>query len=67
MKQAQWLRHRIWQLTDGKLTTAVRAGDLDGARLLVLTTHEAIEPIRFDGKINSMERSNGALTTTASR
>jgi hypothetical protein len=51
MKQAQWLRHRIWQLTDGKLTIAVRAGDLDGARLLVLTTHEAIEPIRFDGKI----------------
>ena len=47
----EWLRHRIWQLTDGKLTIAVREGDLGGARILVLTTHEAIEPIRFEGKI----------------
>jgi len=47
----EWLRHRIWQLTDGKLTVAVRVGDLDGTRILVLTTHEAIEPIRFEGKL----------------
>ncbi len=47
----EWLRHRIWQLTDGKLTIAVREGDLNGTRILVLTTHEAIEPIRFEGKI----------------
>jgi ATP-dependent DNA helicase RecG len=47
----EWLRHRIWQLTDGKLTISIREGDLDGARILVLTTHEAIEPIRFEGKI----------------
>jgi len=47
----EWLRHRIWQLTDGKLTIAVRVGDLDGTRILVLTTHEAIEPIRFEGKL----------------
>jgi ATP-dependent DNA helicase RecG len=48
---ADWLRHRIWQLTEGKLTIAVRAVDLDGTRVLVLTTHEAIEPIRYEGKI----------------
>ncbi|MGH3266523.1 MAG: RNA-binding domain-containing protein, partial [Trebonia sp.] len=47
----EWLRHRIWQLTDGKLTIAVRVGDLNGTRVLVLTTHEAIEPIRFEGKV----------------
>lgn len=47
----EWLRHRIWQLTDGKLTIAVREGDLNGTRILVLTTHEAIEPVRFEGKI----------------
>jgi ATP-dependent DNA helicase RecG len=47
----EWLRHRIWQLTDGRLTIAVRVGDLGGTRLLVLTTHEAIEPIRFEGKL----------------
>jgi ATP-dependent DNA helicase RecG len=47
----EWLRHRIWQLTDGKLTIAIREGDLNGTRILVLTAHEAIEPIRFEGKL----------------
>ncbi len=47
----EWLWHRIWQLTDGKLTIATREGDLNGTRILVLTTHEAIEPIRFEGKL----------------
>jgi ATP-dependent DNA helicase RecG len=48
---ADWLRHRIWQLSDKKLTVTVRAIDLDGTRVLVLMTHEAIEPIRFEGKL----------------
>ncbi|EQD52754.1 transcriptional regulator with HTH domain protein, partial [mine drainage metagenome] len=47
----EWLRHRIWQLTERRLTVAVRAVDLNGTRILVLTTHEAIEPIRFEGKL----------------
>jgi ATP-dependent DNA helicase RecG len=46
----QWLRHRIWELTDNKLTVSVRAALLNGVRLLVLTTHEAIEPIRYGGR-----------------
>jgi ATP-dependent DNA helicase RecG len=47
----EWLRYRVWQLTDKRLTIAVRAANLDGVRILVLTTHEAIEPIRHDGKL----------------
>jgi ATP-dependent DNA helicase RecG len=47
----EWLRHRIWELTERKLTVSVREADLDGARLLVLTTLEAIEPIRHEGKL----------------
>lgn len=47
----EWLRHRLWQLTDGKLAIAVREADLDGTRILVLTTHEAIEPIRHEGRL----------------
>lgn len=47
----EWLRHRLWELTGGKLTIAVRVADLDGTRILVLTTHEAIEPIRYEGRI----------------
>ncbi len=46
-----WLRHRIWELTEQRLTVDVREGTLEGARLLVLTTHEAIEPIRHNGRI----------------
>jgi ATP-dependent DNA helicase RecG len=47
----QWLRHRIWELTEGRLTVEVREGTLESVRLLVLTTHEAIEPIRHKGRI----------------
>lgn len=46
-----WLRHRIWELTEHKLTVAVREGDVGGARILVLSTHEAIEPIRYEGRV----------------
>jgi ATP-dependent DNA helicase RecG len=49
--EPQWLRHRIWALTEHKLTVLVREADLAGTRILVLTTHEAIEPIRYRGKI----------------
>ncbi len=47
----EWLRHRIWQLTEQKLTVTVRTVELDATRLLVVTTHEAIEPIRYAGKL----------------
>lgn len=47
----EWLRHRIWELTGGTLTATVRPVVLDGTRLLVLMTHEAIEPIRVEGRI----------------
>ncbi len=47
----EWLRHRIWELTERKLTVAVREAEVDGTRLLVLSTHEAIEPVRFQGRI----------------
>lgn len=50
--ESEWLRHRIWQLTEQRLTVTVREVDLGGTRLLVLMTHEAIEPIRFAGKLS---------------
>ncbi len=49
--EPEWLRHRIYELTEHKLTATVRIVGLDGDRLLVLTTPEAIEPIRHDGKL----------------
>ena len=47
----EWVRHRIWELTEHRITTGIRVVMLDGVRLLVLTTHEAIEPVRFEGKV----------------
>lgn len=47
----EWLRHRIWELTERRLTVAARVVDLEGTRLLALTTHEAIEPVRHEGRI----------------
>lgn len=50
---AEWLRHRIYELTNRQLTVDIQEADLDGTRLLVLTTHEAIEPIRgTNGRIH---------------
>lgn len=49
--EPEWLRHRIWELTEHRLTVDVRVVDLEGTRILVLSTHEAIEPIRHEGKI----------------
>lgn len=41
----QWLRHRIYELTSRRLTIDAQPVDLDGTRVLVLTTRDAIEPI----------------------
>ena len=48
----EWLRHRIYQFTDRRLTITVSEVTLDGTRLLVLTAPEAIEPIRYKGRIH---------------
>ncbi len=47
----EWLRHRIWELTERKLTISALTAELSGNRLLVFSTHEAIEPIRYKGRI----------------
>ena len=48
---AEWLRHRIYELTDRKLTVDAREAILAECRILVLTAHEAVEPIRYGGRI----------------
>ena len=49
--EPEWLRHRIWELTDRRLTVSARAIDLDGTRLLLLTAHQSLEPIRYAGRL----------------
>ena len=48
---AAWLRHRIWELTSNQLTVAVREASLEGCRILVLTSIEALAPVRYRGKL----------------
>ncbi len=48
---AEWVRQRIFELTERKLTVEVREATLDRTRLLVLAVPEAIEPIRHNGRI----------------
>jgi ATP-dependent DNA helicase RecG len=48
---AEWLRHRIYELTSRQLTISVQPVVFEGVRLLVLKTHQAIEPIRYAGRL----------------
>lgn len=47
----EWLRHRIYELTDRRLTVAASVRSVGAARLLVLLCPEAVEPIRVSGRI----------------
>lgn len=48
---AEWLRHRIYQISERRLTVDVKVGSLDDARLLIVRAPEAIEPVRWKGRI----------------
>lgn len=47
----EWLRHRIYQLTERRLTVNVQAATVLGVRLLVVLAPSAIEPIRWNNRI----------------
>lgn len=47
----EWLRHRVYELTDRTLTIDVRPVEVQGSRVLVITAPQAIEPIRWRGRI----------------
>ena len=47
----EWLRHRIFEMTGRMVTPSIRELEIDGARLLVLSTAEAVEPVRYNGRI----------------
>ncbi|MDN5748613.1 MAG: putative DNA binding domain-containing protein [Pseudonocardia sp.] len=47
----EWLRHRIYQLTERRLTVDVRATVVLSTRLLVVLSPSAIEPVRWNNRI----------------
>ena len=48
---AEWLRHRVYQLTDRRITVDVREVTFEGARLLVLRVPPTVEPVPDHGVI----------------
>lgn len=46
----QWLRSRIYDLTDGKLTVDIQTVKINGNLLLVIDAPQAVEPVPFRGK-----------------
>ncbi|MCQ3807726.1 MAG: hypothetical protein OXB92_11060 [Acidimicrobiaceae bacterium] len=47
----EWLRHRIWELTAGSLTISARVANVEGSRLLVLSSVEALSPVVYRGRV----------------
>jgi ATP-dependent DNA helicase RecG len=48
---SEWLRHRVYELTDRRLTVDVREAQVRGVRLLVVLAPQAIEPVRWNNRI----------------
>ena len=55
---AEWLRHRIWELTAGSLTISARIAIIDGCRLLVLSSVETLNPVAYRGRMRWRVGSN---------
>ena len=47
---ADWLRTRIYELTESKVTADIRTAAIRGVRLLVLSIAQAVEPVPFRGR-----------------
>jgi ATP-dependent DNA helicase RecG len=48
---AEWLRYRIYELSDRRLTVTVRVAEINGTRVLVLIIPEALEPVAYRGRL----------------
>lgn len=47
----EWLRERVWQLSDRRLAVDIQEVTAGGGRLLVIRAPQAVEPIRVEGRI----------------
>ena len=47
---ADWLRRRLYELTERKLNTEIRQVHIAGTRLLVISIPQAVEPVPFNGR-----------------
>lgn len=59
-----WLRMRLYQLTDRKVTADIRTVEISGIRLLVISVPQAVEPVAFRGKYKHRRGSSCAPVTS---
>ncbi len=50
--ETEWLRRRIFELTQRQLTVIVRESNIHGMRILILKSPEAVEPIAVNKRIS---------------
>ncbi|WP_419917087.1 RNA-binding domain-containing protein [Candidatus Poriferisodalis sp.] len=50
VSDTDWLRTRLYQLTDSKVTVDIREAEVKGSRLLVIVVPQAVEPVPFERK-----------------
>jgi ATP-dependent DNA helicase RecG len=53
-----WLRNRIHQLTDGKITATIRVAEVRTFRLLVIVVPQSIEPVAYKNRFRHREGKN---------
>jgi len=53
-----WLRNRIHQLTDGKITATIRAVEVRTFRLLVIVVPQAVEPVAYKNRFRHRQGKN---------
>ena len=61
---ADWLRRRLYELTERKLSTEIRQVRIAGTRLLVISVPQAVEPVPFNGRYRQRVGRSCVLVTS---
>ncbi len=61
---ADWLRKRLYELTERKLSTEIRQVFIAGTRLLVISVPQAVEPVPFNGRYRQRVGRSCVLVTS---
>ena len=59
-----WLRTRLYQLTDSKVNADIREVEISGARLLVITVPQAVEPVPYERRFQHRRGANCVPVTS---
>jgi len=63
-RDIDWLRTRLYQLTDSKVNADIREVEISGARLLVITVPQAVEPVPYERRFQHRRGANCVPVTS---